>query len=72
MLAYDAANILFQSMEQAKSTDDPMAVAKAMESGTFPVVSGDVSYDEFHNPVKAAVVLKVENGEIVYVDTVAP
>jgi len=71
-LAYDAANILFQSMEQAKSTDDPMAVAKAMESGTFPVVSGDVSYDEFHNPVKAAVVLKVENGEIVYVDTVAP
>lgn len=71
-LAYDAANILLQAMEQAKSTDDPLAVAKAMETGTFPVVSGDISYDASHNPVKAAVVLKVEGGQIVYVDTVAP
>lgn len=71
-LAYDATNILFQAMEQAESTDDPDAVGTAMETGTFPVVSGDISYDELHNPVKAAVVLKVEGGEIVYVDTVAP
>jgi branched-chain amino acid transport system substrate-binding protein len=71
-LAYDATNILLQAMEQAKSTDDPMAVAKAMETGTFPVVSGDISYDASHNPVKAAVVLKVEGGQIVYMDTVAP
>ncbi len=71
-LAYDAANILFQAMENADSTTDPQAVADAMESGTFPVVSGDISYDEYHNPVKAAVVLAVENGEIVYTDTVSP
>ncbi|MDF1513953.1 MAG: ABC transporter substrate-binding protein [Anaerolineae bacterium] len=71
-LAYDATNILFQAMEQAESTDDPDAVGAAMESGTFPVVSGDISYDAKHNPIKAAVVLKVEGGEIVYVDTVAP
>jgi len=71
-LAYDAANILFQAMEQAKSVDDPDKVAATMESGTFPVVSGDISYDESHNPVKAAVVLKVENGQVVYVDTVSP
>jgi branched-chain amino acid transport system substrate-binding protein len=71
-LAYDATNILLQAMEQAKSTDDPTKVAKAMESGTFPVVSGDISYDASHNPVKAAVVLKVEGGQIVYMDTVAP
>jgi len=71
-LAYDAANILFQAMEQAESTDDPEKVAAAMESGTFPVVSGNISYDAQHNPVKAAVVLRVEGGEIVYMDTVAP
>ncbi|MBN1248764.1 MAG: ABC transporter substrate-binding protein [Anaerolineae bacterium] len=70
-LAYDAANILLQSMEAANSTD-PAEVAAAMESGTFPVVSGDISYDAQHNPVKAAVVLHVQNGEIVYTDTVAP
>jgi branched-chain amino acid transport system substrate-binding protein len=71
-LAYDATNILFQAMEQANSTDDPDLVGAAMESGVFPVVSGDISYDAAHNPIKAAVVLKVEGAEIVYVDTVAP
>jgi hypothetical protein len=49
-----------------------MKVSAAMESGSFPVVSGNISDDEYHNPVKAAVVLKVENGEIVYTDTIAP
>lgn len=71
-LAYDATNVLLQAMEQAKSTDDPTKVASAMETGTFPVVSGDISYDASHNPVKAAVVLKVEGGQIIYTDTVAP
>ena len=71
-LAYDAALILLQSMEAADSTTDATLVAAAMEAGTFPVVSGDISYDQFHNPVKAAVILGVQGGEIVYVDTVAP
>jgi branched-chain amino acid transport system substrate-binding protein len=71
-LAYDAANILFQSMVDADSVTDPNAVADAMESGSFQVVSGDISYDEYHNPVKAAVVLKVEGGEVQYTDTIAP
>ena len=71
-LAYDAATILMQSMKDANSTTDPTAVANAMASGTFSVVSGDISYDATHNPIKAAVVLKVDNGKIVYVDTIAP
>jgi branched-chain amino acid transport system substrate-binding protein len=71
-LAYDATNILFQAMEQGDSTDDPDLVGAAMMNGVFPVVSGDITYDAQHNPVKAAVVLKVEGGQIVYVDTVQP
>ena len=70
-LAYDAAHILLQSMDAADSLDVDK-VAAELESGTFPVVSGDISYDQFHNPVKAAVILGVQGGEIVYVDTVAP
>ena len=71
-LAYDAAIILLQSMEAADSTTDVALVAAAMEAGTFPVVSGDISFDQYHNPVKAAVILSIQDGEIVYVDTVAP
>ncbi|MBN1874448.1 MAG: ABC transporter substrate-binding protein [Anaerolineae bacterium] len=70
-LAYDAANILLQAMESAGEAD-PAKVAAATESGKFPVVSGDISYDAQHNPVKAAVVLKVEGGKVMYMDTVAP
>ena len=70
-LAYDAANILFKGMDAAGKAD-PVAVAEALETGTFDVVSGSVSYDAQHNPVKAAVVLQVKDGAINYVDTVAP
>jgi len=70
-LAYDAVYVLLQAMEDAGEAD-PMKVAAAMEAGSFDVVSGNISYDEFHNPVKAAVVLGVQGGESVYVDTVSP
>ncbi|HNT76882.1 MAG TPA: ABC transporter substrate-binding protein [Anaerolineae bacterium] len=70
-LAYDAATILLQAMKDSNA-DDPAQVAKAMEAGKFSVVSGDISYDSQHNPVKAAVVLKVEGGKFAYTATVAP
>ncbi|MBN2005438.1 MAG: ABC transporter substrate-binding protein [Anaerolineae bacterium] len=70
-LAYDAANILFKGMDAAGKAD-PVAVAQELEKGTFDVVSGSVSYDAQHNPVKAAVVLQVKDGAVSYVDTVAP
>ncbi len=70
-LAYDAANILFQGIDKTGKAD-PVAVAKTVETGTFEVVSGKVSYDANHNPVKAAVVLQVKGGAVNYMDTVAP
>lgn len=70
-LAYDAANILFQGIDKTGKAD-PVAVAKTLETGTFEVVSGNVSYDANHNPVKAAVVLQVKGGAVNYMDTVAP
>ncbi len=70
-LAYDAANLLLASIEAAGS-DDPAAVADAMEALEYEAVSGTITYDEQHNPIKAAAVLQVKDGEIVFVDSVAP
>ena len=70
-LAYDATNILLLAMEEAGSAD-PEAVAKALEEMSFDVVSGHISYDELHNPIKAAAILHIENGKAVYMDTIAP
>lgn len=70
-LAYDATNILLLAMEEADSTD-PAAVAKALEDMSFDVVSGNITYDEFHNPIKAAAILHIQDGKAIYMDTIAP
>jgi branched-chain amino acid transport system substrate-binding protein len=70
-LGYDAANILFQAI-QAAGTEDTAAVKTALESGTFPVVSGIVKYDASHNPIKNAVVVGVAGGAKAAVGSVAP
>ncbi len=70
-LAYDAANILFAAMEKA-GTDDPAKVAAALEGMEFDVVSGHITYDSKHNPVKSAAILQIKDGEIHFVKTIAP
>ena len=70
-LAYDATNLLFAAIEEA-GVDDPTAVAAAMAAIEFEAVSGVITFDEFHNPIKSAAVLQVKDGEIVYVGSVAP
>jgi branched-chain amino acid transport system substrate-binding protein len=70
-LGYDAANILFTSIQTA-GKDDVEAVLTAMQNGTFNVVSGKVTFDAQHNPTKSAAVMQVKDGKINYVTTINP
>ncbi|MDP2964569.1 MAG: ABC transporter substrate-binding protein [Pelolinea sp.] len=70
-LAYDATNILLASIEKA-GKDDPTAVAAAMEGLSYEAVSGKVTFDAQHNPIKSAVVLQVKDGAINFIASVAP
>jgi branched-chain amino acid transport system substrate-binding protein len=70
-LSYDATNILFASIESA-GTDDPTAVAKAMERIAYMAVSGLITFDDQHNPIKSAAILHVVDGEILFEASVAP
>lgn len=70
-LAYDAANLLLAAIEKA-GTDDPAQVAAAMETLEYDAVSGRITFDEQHNPTKAASVLQVKDGEVRFVESVAP
>ena len=70
-LAYDAANLLFAAIAEA-GADDSAAVSAAMEALEYEAVSGLVTFDEFHNPEKGAVVLHVADGEIEFAASVAP
>jgi len=70
-LAYDATNLMLAAIEKA-GVDDPTAVAAAMEGLNYEAVSGQVTFDAQHNPVKSAVVLQVKDGAIKFVASVAP
>ena len=61
-LAYDAANLVFKSIETAGSAE-PQAITDALaETKDFEGVTGTFSFDENHNPVKSAFVIELQNG----------
>ena len=71
-LAYDSANLLAHAMSEApslKGSDIRDHIAAVKE---FPGVCGKISFDEWHNPVKSATVLKVEGGKIVFAKEILP
>lgn len=70
-LAYDATYLLLTAIEKAGS-DDPAKVAEALAAIELEVVSGKVSFDKAHNPIKAAAVLQVKDGKVSFVESVAP
>jgi branched-chain amino acid transport system substrate-binding protein len=71
-LAFDAANILFDAMRRAGTTD-PRAVRDALaQTRDFPGVTGKITIDGSRNAVKPAVVLQVVDGKLKYVETIAP
>lgn len=70
-LAYDAANLLLAAIEKA-GTDDPAAVAAAMEQLSWDGVSGTITFDPQHNPIKSAAVIHVKDGQKTFVQSVAP
>ncbi|MFO7586292.1 MAG: ABC transporter substrate-binding protein [Anaerolineales bacterium] len=70
-LAYDAANLLLASIEAA-GVDDPSVVKDAMAGIRYEAVSGTITFDEFHNPIKSAAILQVKDGAVVFADSIAP
>ena len=70
-LAYDATNILLQSIQNA-GVDDASKVKDAMEKLAFEGVSGKITFDAQHNPIKSATLLSVTEGGIKFNSVVAP
>jgi branched-chain amino acid transport system substrate-binding protein len=70
-LAYDAANLLIAAIQKA-GVDDPTKVAEALAAITWDGVSGKITFDAFHNPIKAAAVIGVADGAKKFVESVAP
>jgi branched-chain amino acid transport system substrate-binding protein len=61
-LGYDAAYMLADAITAAGSTDS-VAVRDALAKTSKKFVTGQISFDEKHNPVKSAVIIQVVKGE---------
>jgi branched-chain amino acid transport system substrate-binding protein len=70
-LAYDATNLLLQAIKEANA-NDATKVRDAMEKISFNGVSGAITFDASHNPIKSAPILAVKGGKIVVETVVNP
>jgi branched-chain amino acid transport system substrate-binding protein len=71
-LGYDSANLLVDAIRRAGSTEAARIRDALAQTKNFPGITGTITIDEHRNPVKPAVVLKVENGKLAFVETVSP
>jgi branched-chain amino acid transport system substrate-binding protein len=70
-LAYDATNMLLQAIKEG-GADDTAKVKDAMAKINFNGVSGKITLDANHNPVKSATILAVKDGKVQFNSVVNP
>jgi branched-chain amino acid transport system substrate-binding protein len=71
-LGYDAAQLLFDAIRRAGTTDSaPLRDAIATTSG-FSGATGKITIDKDRNATKSAVIITVKDGKFAYVETVDP
>lgn len=70
--SYDAIRLLADAITRAGSTEGPRIRDALASTKDFAGVTGTITMDADRNPIKPAVVLKVEGGRFKFADSVAP
>ena len=71
-LGYDAAQLVFDALRRAGTTDSAKLREAIATTKGFPGVTGKITIDAQRNATKSAVILTVKNGKFAYVETVDP
>lgn len=71
-MGYDAALVLTDAMNRTKNLTNEEVREELAKTKDFQMVTGKISMDTNRNPVKSAVVLKVESSGFKYHSTVKP
>lgn len=72
VLGYDGANIMFDAIARAKSTDGPVLRDALAQTKDFPAVTGTITLGKDRNAIKPGVVIKIENGAFELVKRIEP
>jgi branched-chain amino acid transport system substrate-binding protein len=70
-LAYDATDLMIEGIKEA-GADNTDQVKTALEKINFPAVTGNITFDAQHDPIKSAVILAVTTGGVKFNSVVAP
>jgi branched-chain amino acid transport system substrate-binding protein len=70
-LAYDATNLMLQAIKEA-GADDTKKVSATLAKIKFNGVSGKITFDASHNPVKSATILAVKPDGVKFEAVVNP
>ena len=71
-LTYDATMLYLQSLDKAKKATPDEVMKVLTDLKNFKGVTGNMSFDKNGDPVKSAVILRVEKNGFKYVTTVKP
>ncbi|MFZ2635115.1 MAG: ABC transporter substrate-binding protein [Rectinemataceae bacterium] len=71
VLAYDGMNIMLDAIKRAGKTNNE-AIRDALKATDLAAVGGQITFDEFRNPVKSVVIIEMKGGEQVYKTTINP
>ena len=71
-LGFDSAKVLFDAIRRANSTEPAKIRDAIAQTRDFPGVTGSITLDQERNAIKPAVVLRVQNGKLEYVESVSP
>ena len=71
-LGYDAANVLFEAIRRANSTDGPMLRDAIAATKDFQGVTGKITINKDRNADKPAVVIEIKDGKFAYRETITP
>lgn len=71
-LTYDAAYLLFDAMQRAGKADSQTIRDALAETSYFSGVTGEINYNGSGDPLKGAVIIKVENGQFIFNSAVNP
>lgn len=71
-LGYDSVKILANAIAQGKSTATETIRNQLANIQDFEGITGKIRFDADRNPVKSAIVLKIENGQATYQTTIQP
>lgn len=61
-LGYDATNMMLKAIADT-GVDDPIKVKDTLAKSKFEAVSGSITFDAFHTPIKPVTVIQVKDGK---------